>query len=88
MSNYHYKRLNKLFRSNFVTPQFLVNSKYKFNYNLNSSMQDWKKIILMTGRIKLKNYFNNNNFLITFVLKNCIECFKYNVDIQKNCPII
>ncbi len=43
LSNYHYKRLNKLFRSNFVTPKFLVNSNYKFTYNLNSSMQDWKK---------------------------------------------
>lgn len=43
LSNYHYKRLNKLFRSNFVTPQFLLHSDYKFIYDLNSSMQDWKK---------------------------------------------
>ena len=41
-SNYNYIRLNKLFRSNFVTPQFLLNSKYTFIYTLNSAMKDWK----------------------------------------------
>lgn len=43
-SNYNYVRLNKLFRSNFVTPQFLINSKYNFKYTLNNSMNKWKKI--------------------------------------------
>jgi len=42
-SNYNYVRLNKLFRSNFVTPQFLINSKYKFKYTLNNSMKNWKE---------------------------------------------
>mgnify|MGYP000388915620 CR=1 FL=1 len=37
-NNYNYIRLNKLFRSN-----FLLNNKYSFKYNLNSSMVDWKK---------------------------------------------
>ena len=41
-SNYNYIRLNKLFRSNFVTPQFLLNSKYTFIYTLDSAMKDWK----------------------------------------------
>ena len=45
-SNYNYTRLNKLFRSNFVTPQFLINSKYNFNYSLQSAMKDWKKVSL------------------------------------------
>ncbi len=42
-SNYNYARLNKLFRSNFVTPKFLLNSKYNFSYTLNSAMKDWKE---------------------------------------------
>jgi len=42
-NNYNYIRLNKLFRSNFIKPRFLLNNKYSFKYNLNSSMVDWKK---------------------------------------------
>ncbi len=41
-SNYNYVRLKKLFRSNFVTPQFLLNAEYNFIYTLNSAMKDWK----------------------------------------------
>jgi len=42
-SSFHYIRLNKLFISNFIKPNFLLNKKYTFNYNLNTSMEDWKK---------------------------------------------
>lgn len=43
-SNYNYVRLNKLFRSNFVVPQFLIKKNYIFKYDMKSSMTDWKLI--------------------------------------------
>ena len=41
-SSLHYIRLNKLFVSNFIKPNFLLNKNYSFKYNLQSSMEDWK----------------------------------------------
>ncbi len=43
-NNYNYTRLKKLFRSNAIKPSFLLNKKYTFKYDLNSSMEDWKKM--------------------------------------------
>ena len=42
-SNYHYKRLNKLFVSNFIKPDILLKNNYKYLYNIDSSLLDWKK---------------------------------------------
>ena len=42
-SNYHYKRLNKLFVSNFIKPDILLKNNYKYLYNIESSLLDWKK---------------------------------------------
>ena len=36
-------RLRKLVRSNLIKPSFLVNSKYEFQYSLESAFADWKK---------------------------------------------
>ena len=43
-NNYNYTRLKKLFRSNAIKPSFLLNKKYPFKYDLNTSMKDWKKM--------------------------------------------
>ena len=40
----NYYRLIKLFRSNAITPHYLIEKKYNFKYNLSSSFDDWKKI--------------------------------------------
>ena len=39
--NYH--RLTKLFRANTIVPNYLIQKKYNFKYNLNTSFKDWKK---------------------------------------------
>ena len=43
-SNIHYDRLNKLFISNFIKPNKLIDKNYKYLYNLKSSLSEWKKI--------------------------------------------
>ena len=43
-SNFHYIRLNKLFISNFIKPKFLLDNNYKFIYNLDTSLNDWKLV--------------------------------------------
>ena len=42
-SNFSYVRLKKLFRSNSIKPNFLLDMKYPFKYDLSTSMEDWKK---------------------------------------------
>ena len=42
-SNFHFIRLNKLFRSNYVSPGFLLKKKYKYNFDLEKSFEHWKK---------------------------------------------
>ena len=42
-SNFHYDRLNKLFTSNFIKPNILSINNYKYLYNIESSLLDWKK---------------------------------------------
>jgi len=39
----NYYRLIKLFRSNTISPLYLIKNKYNFKYDLNSSFDDWKK---------------------------------------------
>lgn len=41
---FNYYRLIKLFRSNNITPSYLKNKNYVFQYDLNKSFEDWKKI--------------------------------------------
>ena len=36
-------RIKKLVRSNDITPKFLIDNKYKFVYNLDEALSDWKK---------------------------------------------
>jgi GlcNAc-P-P-Und epimerase len=42
-SNFSHVRLKKLFRSNSIKPNFLLDMKYSFKYDLSTSMEDWKK---------------------------------------------
>lgn len=42
-SNFSHLRLKKLFRSNSIKPNFLLDMKYSFKYSLGTSMEDWKK---------------------------------------------
>ena len=41
---FNYYRLKKLFRSNTIAPFYLVDKKYNFKYDLDSSFDDWEKI--------------------------------------------
>ena len=41
-SSFHYIRLNKLFISNFIKSNFLLDKSYSFKYSLKSSMKDWQ----------------------------------------------
>lgn len=43
-SSLNFIRLKKLFRSNNVTPNFLIKKNYNFKFNLLSSMREWKQI--------------------------------------------
>lgn len=36
-------RIQKLVRSNDITPQFLIDNNYEFIYSLNEALEDWKK---------------------------------------------
>jgi nucleoside-diphosphate-sugar epimerase len=42
-NSFNYKRINKLFISNNVKPEFLMSNSYPFKYNLRSSLDDWKE---------------------------------------------
>ena len=39
----NYYRLIKLFKSNTIVPNYLIQKKYNFKYNLDTSFNDWKK---------------------------------------------
>ena len=38
-----FKRFKKLHISNYIVPNFLIENKYRFLFNLNSAMKNWKK---------------------------------------------
>jgi nucleoside-diphosphate-sugar epimerase len=42
-NSFNYMRLKKLFRSNNIRPNFLIENKYKFEFNLQTSFENWKK---------------------------------------------
>ena len=43
-NSFHYIRLNKLFISNSIKPNFLIKNRYNFIFDLEKSFKDWKKI--------------------------------------------
>ena len=42
-SNFNFTRLMKLFRSNNITSNYLLEKNYPFKYNIYTSLIDWKK---------------------------------------------